>query len=654
MDFFTRQEKARRNTTLLVVLFFLALAGIIASAYLAITAIVQVAFSDPDAPLAFRPRYHPDLFLGVSSLISLTVFGGTAFKLAQLRQGGGKVAEMLGGRLLHPASTQFHERRLLNVVEEMALASGVPVPPVYVMPGQHGINAFAAGYSPFDAVIGMTEGAMRGLNREELQGVVAHEFSHILHGDMRLNIRLMGVLHGLLVLALVGRAMLRVAGSGRSSSGKKGGGGVALVVALGLALLIIGYFGYFFGGLIKRAVSRQREYLADASAVQFTRNPAGLATALKKIGGLAQAGVVRHDRAEELSHMFFADGIKRFMGAGSLFSTHPPLVKRITLLDPAFDGEFPLVTPDMLLAPSPRDDATPASSSRTAMEKGRTMIKRSVMLGGAVVTDPASVMQQVGVLEVAGLESTQQIIAELPAALREKTREPVGAQAVILALLLQKANGQDSDAWVWVPTSLTDPVGQCMEALAAIKPEQRLLLVELAVPALRGLSREAAERFVEALHQVVVADRQVRFFEFAVKEIVMAALRATLGHHVPPIRHHAIKPLWKECRVLLSMLAHAGQADDALAARAFEAATAVLGAMPRAFTLLRMEDMDMDDWTKALHRMLGAAMPARKQLIEAALACLLHDREATMEEIELFRAFAAVLEVPVPPGEWVG
>jgi Zn-dependent protease with chaperone function len=328
VDFFTQQEVARRRTWWLVVMFFAAIAGIIGSLYAAIGFAYEASLDGTEYTSAPNPMWSPEVLLAVSAIVSLIVLAGTAFKLAQLRHGGSKVAEMLGGKLVSPASTQFHERRLLNVVEEMALASGVPVPPVYVMPGQMGINAFAAGYSIHDAVVGVTEGTMRGLKREELQGVIGHEFSHILNGDMRLNIRLIGIVHGLLLLAIVGRVMMRAAMSGRRTSNKKDNV-AAVFIALGLALVIVGYAGYFFGGLIKRAVSRQREYLADASAVQFTRNPQGLASALKKVGGLATGGIVNNAHAEELSHMFFADGIKRFFGGGSLFATHPPLAKRV-------------------------------------------------------------------------------------------------------------------------------------------------------------------------------------------------------------------------------------------------------------------------------------------------------------------------------------
>lgn len=655
MDFFTRQESARRRTWLLVALFILSLAGIIATTYVACSVILQVAFAEPGSydtiatAMPVRLVWNPEIFLGVSSVISTIVFGGTAYKLSQLRQGGDKVAEMLGGRRIHPSSAQFHEKRLLNVVEEMALASGVPVPPVYLVSGtEQGINAFAAGYTMHDAVIGVTETAMRGLKREELQGVVAHEFSHILNGDMRMNIRLMGILHGLLILAMVGRILLRSAGSGRSSRSGKKGGGIAIILALGLALMLIGYFGYFFGGLIKRAVSRQREYLADASAIQFTRNPGGLAGALKKIGGFMNGSEVRHERAEELSHMFFSDGIKRFFGAGSLFSTHPPLKQRVKLLDPTFNGEFALVTLDSLLIDYHAEKKA-AEPSVAVREKGRDFIRNSMMMGGDFASNPDMLVQKFGVLEAAGLDKAQDLLSDLPADIQEMTHDPVGAQAVILALLLVASNQEDSDAWVWVPTSLTDFVGRCTDKINLIRPEQRLPLVEMAMPALRMLNRDQADKFTKVVRQVIVADLRVAFFEFAVSEIIQAGLRDVLGMPRPGIHITSVEKVRKECVLLFSMLAYAGHADDSTATSAFDAGIKWLGDKPTDMTMIPLTKITLDDLSKSLQVIRSATMPVRKKILEASVVCLMSDRKVTIEEVELFRAFSIALEVPVSP-----
>src|SRR5690554_5144476 len=313
MNFFEQQAQARRSTTRLVVLFAMAVVGIVLAIDLAVAAVAG-------------PNWG---LLAFTTLATLAVIGlGSLYRLASLRGGGDSVALQFGGTPVPQDTTDASLRRLRNVVEEISIASGVPVPSLYVLENEAAINAFAAGYSPDDAAVAVTRGALDRLNRDELQGVIAHEFSHILNGDMRLNIRLMGVLFGILVLALIGRKIIE----GSRGRGSRGAGGV-LVAALGL--MVVGYIGLFFARLIKAGVSRRRESLADASAVQFTRQTAGLAGALKKIGGYEAGSYLRAADPEEVSHMLFSPGAR----LASLFATHPPLTERIRALDPSFREE---------------------------------------------------------------------------------------------------------------------------------------------------------------------------------------------------------------------------------------------------------------------------------------------------------------------------
>src|ERR1039457_3972514 len=343
MDFFERQDQARRNTKLLVVYFILGVAMLIVVVYAAALVIFTGVAArhhhgfDEQVQLAL---WNPQVFFGAALGTLAVIALGSGFKTLELAAGGSTVATMLGGRLVDPSTSDPDERKLRNVVEEMALAAGVPVPQVYLLPDERGINAFAAGHSTSDAVVAVTAGAVKLLTRDELQGVIGHEFSHILNGDMRLNLRLMGIIFGILCLAIIGRVLLQTARGG----GGRGRGQNPLPL-LGLALLIIGYIGVFFGRLIQAAISRQREFLADASSVQFTRNPGGITGALKKIGGRGEPGSrLSHARAKELSHMFFGNGISEpFIG---LLEPHPPLSDRIRVFDPNFDGKFPYVQYD--------------------------------------------------------------------------------------------------------------------------------------------------------------------------------------------------------------------------------------------------------------------------------------------------------------------
>jgi Zn-dependent protease with chaperone function len=336
-DFFERQDIARRNTTRLVILFALAVLTLIVSIDLLLAGVLGYLGRNPDTGAINWALAADPQVLSLSIIGTLLVAGGgSLFKIAQLRGGGQVVAEQLGGRLLNPDSTVPSEQQLLNVVQEMALASGAPTPPVYLMDNEAGINAFAAGFTPSDAVIGVTRGAAEAFTRDELQGVIAHEFSHILNGDMRLNIRLIGLLHGILIIGMLGYFVLRMAafsGVGRSRSRENSS--PLPMLALGAGLMAVGFFGMLFGNLIKAAVSRQREFLADASAVQFTRNPGGIAGALRRIGGATTGSGIESPNAPEASHMFFGLATSGFSG---LFATHPPLAERIRRIDPSWDG----------------------------------------------------------------------------------------------------------------------------------------------------------------------------------------------------------------------------------------------------------------------------------------------------------------------------
>ncbi|HMO25080.1 MAG TPA: M48 family metallopeptidase, partial [Tepidisphaeraceae bacterium] len=359
MDFYTRQDQARRSTTKLVVLFTLAVIGIVGTlnlaAYFALKAAARTEevlptsadydyLTRPGAPIPRRTQVidhsqNWNVYLGITLVTLLIIGAGSGYKTMALSAGGPAVAQMMGGKPVDPNTADPQQRMLMNVIEEMSIASGVPMPRVYVMENEPGINAFAAGKTFDDAVIGVTRGCIEKLNRDELQGVMAHEFSHILNGDMKLNIRMIAIIHGILVIALIGYMILRhirFAGGGRR--GKDDGKGVLVILAAGLVMLIIGYIGVFFGRLIQAAVSRQREFLADASAVQFTRNPAGIGGALKKIGGFSLGANVNNANAVEAQHMFFASSMTSWLGG--LFATHPPLPVRIKAIDPTWDGKF--------------------------------------------------------------------------------------------------------------------------------------------------------------------------------------------------------------------------------------------------------------------------------------------------------------------------
>ena len=385
MNFFEAQDRARRNTAWMILLFILAVAGLVFLTNLLLLAVLAYlkagyfVFSVSE----LQSYFDPSVFVGVTVGVCLLIFGGSFYKTMSLSKGGPAVAEMLGGRLVPQSTSDLQQRQLLNVVEEMSIAAGMPIPKVYLL-DEHSINAFAAGQSPANAVIGVTRGALTQLSREELQGVIAHEFSHIFNGDMRLNIRLIGVLHGILLVGTIGYFILRsMRFAGRSRS-RKGGGAIVAILTLGAGLMVIGYAGTFFGQWIKAVVSRQREYLADSSAVQFTRNKDSIAGALKKIGGSSGGSYIDAPTATEYSHAYFANGISSFWQ--SLFATHPPLEKRIKAIDPGWDGNF--VSPEIRKQPI-TSEASSAISSKAAAE----MAVKTAILSAA-----GAAIEQIGTL----------------------------------------------------------------------------------------------------------------------------------------------------------------------------------------------------------------------------------------------------------------
>lgn len=629
---------ARRKTSLLLLYFGLAVLLIIVAIYLAI-AFIFVYQGSKTGQLEPGRLWNPDLFVAVVTGTLVVVISGSIYKISVLRSGGARVAEMLGGRLIPAGSNDFLEKRLLNIVEEMAIASGVPVPPVYLMEKEGGINAFAAGFSPDDAVIGITRGALQTLNREEQQGVLAHEFSHILNGDMWLDLKLVGFLHGILLIALIGRSILR--GSSRSRNNKNSGG----AVFLGLILLVLGYIGVLFGKLIKSGVSRQREFLADASAVQFTRNPPGLAGALKKIGGLAKGSLVEHKRAEEISHMFFSNGLKAsWFGA---FSTHPPLVERIKRLDPAFDGIFPEVA---------KQETVPEAERRVAEEKQPA---EKIAAGAALITlgvlaaDPKSITRDIGAPVREHMEQARRLLASLPAELREAARDPFGARAVIYALLLDKREEVRALQLEYLHGSADRTVVETTEkiypAMLNMAEDARLPLMDLAMPSLRSLSLEQFRRFEENISKLVRLDSRVSLFEFTLEHIIVRRLEKSFVTPQWNVREiGSIQEVAEEASVILSLMAHVGH-QDGEAEQAFQAGAVTFGQQRQMLRFLARSVCDAQILDGVLNRLALLGPKMKQSLITACFQCLVHDRQITMKEAEFFRLLAYGLDVPLPP-----
>lgn len=645
MDFFTSQDQARKKTGQLVVLFIAAVALIVAAIYFASTGILYLMVqNDPKALKAFT-LWSPMRALISTAFTLLIVASGSLYQVLALARGGGKyVAEVMGGRLIPPNSRQPRERKLLNVVEEMAIASGVPMPPVYVLDQEEGINAFAAGYNPSDAVIAVSRGSLERLTRSELQGVIAHEYSHILNGDMRLNIRLMGVLHGILLLALMGGLLLRSVRFMRG--GRKNGGVVAAIALSGLTLFVVGWIGVFFGKLIKSAVSRQREFLADASAVQFTRDPNGLTGALKKIGGFPTGSRIQSPRAEQMSHMFFCNALRS--GIGGLLATHPPLTTRIQRLDPQFAGAFPkteMVDETVDAVAGFAGAAPPPVRERVRVIKPGREKSRKI--------DPESIIQKVGAPLQEHLDKAREMLDALPYDLLESARDPFGARALIYALLLSPddiVRRKQLDQLQAYADPIVYGETQKLTLLAdGLDSELRLPLADLSMAALKQMSDEQHRMFKDNVDKLIAADEMIDLFEYSLTHSLSRNLGA--WYDKPAIRRtqvYSARAVETEISCVLSVLARFGHTEEEQAKQAFDSAGRLLDSLKCEVRFLPDNDCSLAEFSRALDKLAVTSIKIRKWIIAACVQSLAFDGKVTEEESEIFRSISYALDCPVP------
>jgi Zn-dependent protease with chaperone function len=644
MNFFESQDRVRKNTTVLVVLFVLAVIALIIMTNVLVMIVFGFINSDQlrDGQTLIR-QMDWKTFAAVGAGVSVVVLAGSLYKIMALSAGGKVVAESLDGQLISRNTQEPNQRKLLNVVEEMAIASGTPAPPVYLLAHEPGINAFAAGFSPRDAVIGVTQGAIEHLSRDQLQGVIAHEFSHIFNGDMRLNIRLMGALNGILILGILGYYLLYSTSlSGRRRGNDKSG---AAILGLAVGLMVIGFAGTFFGGLIKASVSRQREYLADASAVQFTRNPNGIAGALKRIGGLESGSKIENPGAPEVSHAFFAQGISGFMQM--LSATHPPLAKRILRIDPNWDGKF-----DSSDRPDAAQDARQATEARS-MTREADARKMGALAAGAAMAGVMTAMDQIGNPKQEAVDYARSLLLELPLVVKEAAREPFGARAIMYCLALDKGQEirarqllqlQDfADADVYALTL------KLMPQMDGLDTKFRLPLVDIAIPALKQLSLGQYKLFKENLIALIEMDSRVDLLEWSLQKIVFNHLDGQFFKPAPmKVRYSDPAQLKKEIGLVLSMLAHAGAEDLSEAEGAFGASVEALGS--GGLALLAQDQIRISDLDLALGKLDQLKPMMKSRLLKACVASIWHDQRASPVEAELLRAFAGVLDIPMPPG----
>jgi Zn-dependent protease with chaperone function len=639
MNFFERQTATRRTSRQLVFLFAMAVIAVVLAVDLVIFTLLASAGAEQEGlalPSIQWFREHSGLALG-TTLTVLGIIGlSSLYKTAVLSGGGGVVARSLGGVRVSPDTTDALQRRLLNVVEEMAIASGVPMPEVYLLEQESGINAFAAGHNSSNAAIAVTRGTLTTLNRAELQGVIAHEFSHILNGDMRLNIRLMGLLFGLLAIAVLARTVLRFAPRGRSS-GKKGGGAGAILIAA-LVVLVIGYVGLFFGRLIQAAVSRNRESLADASAIQFTRDPTGLRGALVKIGAVEGGSRLSTPEVDEVAHMLFAPGISR------MFATHPPLLERLKAIDPRFNQqEFAEVRARLAAAEQAVAPVAKAAAAQNTVEKLDALI-------GAGTAVPIALAQLVGNPGTAHMKHAQQIRQSLPESLSVAGRHPASSRALFLALALDADPATRERQERFIAQQLGADVATLVTSLSgdvdSLEPQQKLPVLMHAFPALRQLTREERMRLMACLNGMLQREGQMSLQAYVLRKLAQVQLRDDLEPRAPAGRF-PINAVTAELQVLFSVLAQQGHTNETDARRAYESGMHHL--LPRERPSFAIPINWAQQLDAALSRLDRLAPAGKEQLIEALVRTIAHDQQLTINEAELLRAVCAALHCPLPP-----
>lgn len=612
MDFFHHQDTARQRTGLLVMLFTLAV--------LAITGLVSVIsigiyFYFTGEPFTTQSiiSYCLLSFVGVLLVVSISSF----IRLSELNANGGRgVAESIGGKLISTDTSNAKHRQLLNVVEEMSIASGIPVPPVYVMAEEHGINAFAAGMSIDDAVIGVTQGALDAFSRDELQGVIAHEFSHILNGDMRLNTRLIGALFGITCIAHFGHLILDNSNSTRhvSRSSSDSNKGFAVIILIAIVCLVLGWLGTLFGNMIKAAISRQREFLADASAVQFTRNDQGIAGALKKIGSNVQGSTLNTKASDEMSHMMF--GQSKLSGFSGLFATHPPLDERIRRIEPNWDGIY----------------AQHSHAQNTAFDNEQ--VSGFAVGGGSPASQSASPSEQLS-------ETGQQLISQLPPELVDIAREPYSARFIAFALIFDGSDIQREIIKSYVPLASQSTLLPWLDYDLPL--HLRFPLLELALPALKSLSEAQKISLCKVLRELSETDNQYSLAEWCVINLLEKQLLASFGFIK---QHKTLKQLEESVFWLLRELAWVSHSQADKAQRAYHCALAHLG-----FPEVKLEPAN-SNWhlsRAALELLLQLKPKDRRMFVKACRLAIESDGEITVAEGELYRVIACFLEVPEPP-----
>ncbi|MGH1486828.1 MAG: M48 family metalloprotease [Cellvibrionaceae bacterium] len=634
MNFFEHQEQARKQTGRLLALFITALAGLVLLTAFLFASIAYVfglytaqseGYESGQSLWQIAAVVFDWQYLGSISLAVLAIVGLAAlFRISQLKLGGQSIAEQMGGRLINVNPRTASERQLLNIVEEMSIASGSPVPSVYII-DEPGINAFAAGYQPADAVIGVTQGAIDRLNRHELQGVIAHEFSHIFNGDMRLNLRLIGLIYGIMVIAIAGRYLLE---GGRYSNKDR-----RAAISIGLVLMLLGYLGIFFGNIIKSAISRQREFLADASAVQFTRSQMGISGALRKIGGMSKQSLWQNHDANEVSHMLFSQGL-HFRFFSQLMATHPPLDIRIKRMYPQWDGKF--------IAPKVPSNIQPYKEADSSI----SVLGDSAALYSGLVDS----IDQSGVLT----DQTMQIAADQLSVLRssaeklvQQVHEPYTARALVYVMLFDSNLQVRAQQWKSLQTNqapeLLKQITWVESEIAALQGKQPLILLDMSLPVLKLLTDDQYLNFKQQMLRLIKIDKKIELREWALFYLVDYYCRPTQLNRLQEVSLKQRKPALAQ---LLSALANVGSPSREDAKESFH--SAIKEQLPFSLRWYSLQELTIQSLTQSLRQIRHLKPLEKPKFLKTCVNIVQYDGRVDVAEFEIISCIAQALGCPLP------
>lgn len=626
MNFFEHQQQARKQTKKLVAYFFAAIVAIVVLANLALF-FATCSLSTACVGIGDYLKMPISWFLSLGIL--LVIFLTSLVRWSQMKRGGGfKAVAMVDATRIDFSSQDPLERRLINVVEEMSIAAGVPIPSLFVMKNESGINAFVAGTEPQNTCLAVTQGCLETLSRQELQGVVAHEYSHIFNGDMRMNIQLIGLLAGILVIGQLGEFLARMGGHSRGNR-KNDGAQIAIV---GIALMIVGYVGLFFGRLIKAAISRQREYLADASAVQYTRDNQGIANALFKIQTRYQGSHLSSAKAEEVSHMCFErTGTIKFFS--DLLSTHPDVQLRIDRLDANFQ---PTSTHENI-------DSTDEGSSPE--------ITHSQPVGKSFSGEISaqSMSEHIGEITESSLTNSHTLLSGFPILLMNfahGAETKLSGRDLILAILTTVNTMGRADCLKFLEQAIDDDAySRVIEANQLLKDydlQQLTTLTELCCPTLTQLEKSQQAETLKIAKQLIQFDREVSLSEYLIFAFVYRACQPNQGF---TSRINKYQPVINDIAYLFALIiqqsSHSEHEQQQLL-------TNTLSTFGKCTPPSISENFNANRFHQSVARLATLSPLLKQPLVESIMNCIVDDGQINANEFALFRSICNLIGVPAP------